>query len=109
MYCSYLVKWLLGCKSGTRAETRTWNPFLGSEKATQKKKKKKIESVNGFQSVDFAVFWVQYLKVIEATRMDLEFITLTQGNSKERQIPEDITYMWNIKYDTNELIYETYS
>ena len=25
----------------------------------------------------------------------------------ERQIPNDITYIWNIKYDTNELIYET--
>ena len=26
---------------------------------------------------------------------------------RERPIPYDITYMWNIKYDTNELIYET--
>ena len=26
---------------------------------------------------------------------------------RERQIPYDITYMWNLKYDTNELIYET--
>ena len=25
----------------------------------------------------------------------------------ERQIPYDICYMWNLKYDTNELIYET--
>ena len=25
----------------------------------------------------------------------------------ERQIPHDITYIWNLKYDTNELIYET--
>ena len=25
----------------------------------------------------------------------------------ERQIPRDITYMWNLKYDTNEHIYET--
>ena len=25
----------------------------------------------------------------------------------ERQIPYDITYMWNLKYVTNELIYET--
>ena len=24
---------------------------------------------------------------------------------RERQIPYDITYMWNLKYDTNELIY----
>ena len=26
---------------------------------------------------------------------------------RERQIPYNITYMWNLKYDTNELIYET--
>ena len=26
---------------------------------------------------------------------------------RERQILYDITYMWNLKYDTNELIYET--
>ena len=25
----------------------------------------------------------------------------------ERQIPYDITYMWNLKYDANEHIYET--
>ena len=25
----------------------------------------------------------------------------------ERQIPYDITYMWHLKYDTNEPIYET--
>ena len=28
-------------------------------------------------------------------------------NKSERQISHDITYMWNLKYDTNELIYET--
>ena len=28
-------------------------------------------------------------------------------SDRERQIPYDITYMWNLKYDTNELIYET--
>ena len=27
-------------------------------------------------------------------------------SERERQIPYDITYMWNLKYDTNELIYE---
>ena len=26
---------------------------------------------------------------------------------RERQISYDITYMWNLKYDTEELIYET--
>ena len=28
-------------------------------------------------------------------------------SERERQITYDITYMWNIKYDTNEPIYET--
>ena len=26
---------------------------------------------------------------------------------RERQIPCDSTYMWNLNYDTNEFIYET--
>ena len=42
-----------------------------------------------------------------ATWMDLEIIILNEVSQKERQIPYDITYMWNLKYDTNELIYET--
>ena len=28
-------------------------------------------------------------------------------SDRQRQIPYDITYMWNLKYDTNELIYKT--
>ena len=28
-------------------------------------------------------------------------------SERERQIPYDITYMWNVKYDTNEHIYKT--
>ena len=40
-----------------------------------------------------------------ATRMDLEIIILSEV--RERQIPYDITSVWNLKYDTNELIYET--
>ena len=27
-------------------------------------------------------------------------------SEKERQIPYDITYMWNLKYSTNEFIYK---
>ena len=36
-----------------------------------------------------------------ATWMDVKIIILSQ-----RQIPYDITHMWNLKYATNELIYE---
>ena len=28
-------------------------------------------------------------------------------SERERQIPYDITYIWNLKYNTNELIYKT--
>ena len=42
-----------------------------------------------------------------ATWMDLEIVTLSEV--RERQKPYDITYMWNLKYDTNNLIYETES
>ena len=31
----------------------------------------------------------------------------TKLSKSERQISYDITYMWNLKYDTNELIYKT--
>ena len=31
----------------------------------------------------------------------------TKWSNSERQIPYDITYTWNLKYDTNETIYET--
>ena len=44
----------------------------------------------------------------EATWMDLEIIILSEVKSeKERQISYNITYMWNLKYNTNELIYKT--
>ena len=41
-----------------------------------------------------------------ATQLHLEIIILSKSE-RERQIPYDITYMWNLKYDRNELIYET--
>ena len=31
----------------------------------------------------------------------------TKQNKLEKQIPYDITYMWNLKNDTNECIYKT--
>ena len=39
--------------------------------------------------------------------MDGPRLYYTKWNKLERQIPYDITYMWNLKYDRNELIYET--
>ena len=37
-----------------------------------------------------------------ATRMDLAITILSEV--RKRQMPGNITYMWNLKYDTNELI-----
>ena len=36
--------------------------------------------------------------------MDLESIIWREV--RERQIPYDVTYMWDLKYDTNELIWQ---
>ena len=40
--------------------------------------------------------------------MDLEITMPNEVSQKEKdKIPYDITYMWNLKYDTNQVIYET--
>ena len=36
-----------------------------------------------------------------------DYHTRRSKSENERKIPYDITYMWNLKYDTNELIYKT--
>ena len=36
-----------------------------------------------------------------------DYHTKWNKSDRERQISYDITYMWNLKYDTNEHIYET--
>ena len=41
------------------------------------------------------------------TWMQLEIIILSEISQKERQISYDITYMWNLKYGTNEPVYKT--
>ena len=38
--------------------------------------------------------------------MDLEIIIPSGESERERQTLYDITYIWNLTYDTNELIYE---
>ena len=42
-----------------------------------------------------------------ATWMDLAIIILSKFRQKEKEIPYDITSMWNLKYDTHEFIYKT--
>ena len=41
------------------------------------------------------------------TWMQLEIIIRSETSQEERQIPYDITYLWSLKCDTNEPIYET--
>ena len=36
-----------------------------------------------------------------------DYHTKSSKSGREKQISYDITYMWNLKYDTNELIYKT--
>ena len=36
-----------------------------------------------------------------------DYHTKWSKSERERQIPNDVTYMWNLKYDTNVLINET--
>ena len=43
---------------------------------------------------------------LAATWMDLEIIILNEISETEKD-KYDITYVWNLKYNTNELIYET--
>ena len=42
-----------------------------------------------------------------ATWMDLEIIILSEVSQKEKDIYHMISHIQNLKYDTNELIYET--
>ena len=38
----------------------------------------------------------------EATWMQLETLILSEMSERERQIPHDITYIWNLIYGTKE-------
>ena len=44
-----------------------------------------------------------------ATRMNepRDYHTKWSKSDKDRQIPSDSTYMWNLKYDINKYIYKT--
>ena len=61
------------------------------------------------------IYTMEYYSVIKkneilpfaARWMPLEIIILNEVSQKERQIPYDITYIWNLKYYINERIFET--
>jgi len=41
-----------------------------------------------------------------AAWMDLEIVILSEVNHTEKEIPYNTTYIWNLKYNTNQHIYE---
>ena len=59
------------------------------------------------------IYTMEYYSVIKkkkiipfaATWMELDTHTKWNKSEGERQIPYDITYIWNLKYGTNEPIY----
>ena len=62
------------------------------------------------KSIDFFFLYSQYLIpiiLISIRDKDTIFSNNAKWSKSERKIPCDITYMWNLKYDTNELIYKT--
>ena len=55
---------------------------------------------------DYSAIKKNEIMPFAATWLEPEIIILSKSE-RERQIPYDITYMWNLKYDTYEPIYET--
>jgi len=53
----------------------------------------------------YSAFKKKKIMWFAATLMELEIIILSEV--RERQIPYDITYMGNLKQNTNEPMYET--
>ena len=49
--------------------------------------------------------WLLFQVLVDFIDTDLETIILSEV--RERQVSYDITYIWNLKIDTNELIYKT--
>ena len=63
------------------------------------------------KSIDFFFLYSQYCVLILISIRDKDRIFSNNAkwskSERERKTPYDITYMWNLKYDTNELIYKT--
>ena len=54
----------------------------------------------------YSVIKKNKIMTFAATQMQLEILILSKVSQKERQTPYGITYMWNLKYDTNEPIHK---
>ena len=77
-------------------------------------KQPKCPSTEEWGKMMWYIYTVEYyfaikneIMLFEATWMDTDYHTKRSKSERKRQIPYDITHMWNLKYDTNEPIYET--
>ena len=72
-------------------------------------KQPKCPSVDEWIKKMWYIYTMEYYSAIKkneimpfaATWLDLEIIILSEVSQKERDKYNDITYMWNLKYDTN--------
>ena len=78
----------------TTAETETTSMSIGE----------RIKMWHIYTTEDYSAIQKNEVMPPAATRMQPE---ITARKCRERQMPGDITYMWNQKYDTNEPIYKT--
>ena len=73
----------------------------------------KHPSIDEWKKKTWYIYTMEYYSAIKkneimpfvATWMDLKIIILNEV--RERRISYDITYMWNLKSDTNEFTYKT--
>ena len=56
---------------------------------------------------DYSVIKKNEIMPFTAPCFDLELIIPNEVRKRKTKMPCDITYVWNLKYDTNELICET--
>ena len=55
----------------------------------------------------YAAIKMNEIMPFAATWMDLEITLLSEVSQTEKDIYHIISHMWNLKYNTNELIYKT--
>ena len=62
----------------------------------------------------WCIYTVEYYSAIKRMNVICSYMdgprdyhTMWSKSERGKQIPYDTTYMWNLKYDTYELIYET--